>query len=128
MPSKLVIDLNKARRAVTSSTSIIHHYWGAKDKREINNTIKTSLYYMVIYDNEWFDSRLITDLKSALIYSRDIDMFVVFLAEGGGQETIYQPRVFNSQLKLSLDENQPLPPNHESLKFEKLIGGWLYVD
>lgn len=128
MPSKLVIDLNKAQRAVESSASIIHHYWGAKDKREINNTMKTSLYYMVVYDNEWFDSRLITDLKSALIYSRDIDMFVVFLAEGGGGETIYQPRVFNSQLKLNLDENQLLPPNHKSLKFEKLIGGWLYVD
>ena len=128
LPSKLVIDDRKARRAVESSFFIINKYQGVKDWRQINDTIKSSLYYMVVYDNEWLDSRLVSDLRSALIYSRGIDMFVVFLAEGGGQEVFYQPRVFSSQLRLSLDENQPLPPNHQSLKFEKLIGGWLYVD
>lgn len=127
VPSRSVFDEGKARRAVKSSMLIINQYWRAKDWRQINNTIKTSLYYMVVYDNEWFDPRLIADLKAALIYSRGVDMLVVFTAEGGG-EVRYEPRIFSNNLKLNPDIKQPLPYGHEGLKFEKLIGGWLYVD
>jgi hypothetical protein len=127
VPSKRVFDENKARRAVESSMSIINQYWQAKDWQQINITMKTSLYYMVVYDNEWFDPRLVTDLKTVLIYSREIDMLVVFTAEGGG-EVRFQPRVFSSKHLLNVDEKAPLPHKHRELKFEKLIGGWLYVD
>jgi hypothetical protein len=54
-------------------------------------------------------------------------MFVVFLAQTG-EEVTFQPRVFSSLLELNPDEKQPLPFDHNNLNFEKLIGGWLYVD
>jgi hypothetical protein len=127
LPRRSVFNENKARRAVESSMSIISQHWQAKDYRQVNKTSKTSFYYMVVYDDEWFDSRLISELRAALIYSREIQMFVVFIAEGAKQ-VIFQPRIFSSDLKLDPDERQPLPFNHNSLNFEKLIGGWLYVD
>lgn len=127
LPRKVRIDESKACRAVESSMSIVNMHWHAKDVRQINNTIKTSIFYMVVYDNEWFDPRLIEELKIALVYSSNIEMFVVFLAREG-EEVIYQPRVFNSLLKLNPDEKQPLPFDHDNLNFEKLIGGWLYID
>lgn len=141
LPRKMRMDESKAGRAVKSSMSLVNMHWRAKDVRQINNTVKTSIFYMVIYDNEWFDPRLIEELKIALVYSSNIEMFVVFLAKIlvdnprdlnitklGGDDVIYQPRVFNSLLKLNPDEKQPLPYNHDNLNFEKLIGGWLYSD
>ena len=106
---------------------IVNMYWQAKDVRQINRTIKTSIFYMVVYDDEWFDPRLIEELKVALLYSSNIEMFVLFLAQEGADVT-FQPRVFNSLLKLNPDEKCLLPFNHGSLNFEKLIGGWLYID
>jgi hypothetical protein len=128
MPRTAVLDENKAKRTVESSMSIVHQHYMAKSWSQINNTLKTSLYYTVAWDNEWFDPRLIEDIKAVLIYSRDIDMFSVFTAEGGGKVT-FEPRVFRNSLKLNPDiPQQPLPFDHERCSFEKLIGGWLYVD
>lgn len=128
VPRKLVLNEDKAKRTVESSMSVVHQHYAAKDWRQINNTRKQSLYYAVAYDNEWFDPRLIDDLKAVLMFARDIDMFSVFTAEGGGHVQ-FMPRVFSSMLKLNPDiKDQPLPYNHQSLHFEKLIGGWLYID
>jgi len=128
VPRKAVLNEDKAKRTVESSMSVVYRHYLAKDWRQINNTLKTSLYYAVAYDNEWFDHRLIADLKAVLIYARDIDMFSVFTAEGGG-DVKFQPRVFSNRLKLNPDiKSQPLPFDHQSKSFEKLIGGWLYID
>lgn len=123
-----MLNEDKAKRTVESSMSVVHLHYQAKDWRQINNTSKQSLFYAVAYDNEWFDPRLIEDLKAVLIYSSGIGMFTVFVAEGEGK-VIFEPRVFSSELKLNPDiKSQPLPLNHQSVPFEKLIGGWLYVD
>ena len=128
VPRKAVINEAKAKRTVESSMSVVHQHYMAKDWQQINNTRKQSLYYGVAYDNEWFDSRLIDDLKAVLLFARNVDMFSIFTAEGGG-DVKFMPRVFGSYLKLNPDiKSQPLPFDHQSLKFEKLIGGWLYID
>lgn len=128
VPRGLSVNEEKAKRTVTSSMSVVHQHYVAKDWSQINNTVKKSLYYGVTFDNEWFDPRLIADLKAVLIYSREIDMFTIFTVNGEGNVK-FQPRIFRSEYKLNPDiKIQPLPFNHQSLKYEKLIGGWLYVD
>lgn len=128
VPRNRFIDTEKAKRAVESSVKVVHKYWTAKNWVQINNTVKKSMFYGVVYDNEWFDARLVRDLQGILLYSLDVDMFSLFLADGEGEVT-YQPRVFSSLLKLNPDiREQPLPFDHESLHFEKLLGGWLYYD
>jgi hypothetical protein len=128
VPRKAVVNEDKAKRTVESSMSVVHQHYLAQSWSQINKTIKTSLYYGVAFDNEWFDPRLIKDLQAVLIYARDIDMFSVFTAEGDGN-VIFQPRIFRSELKLNPDiPGQPLPYEHQKRSFEKLIGGWLYID
>ena len=128
VPKGLMIDETKSERAIKSSTSIVHQYYIATNWRQINNTPKMSFFYTVVYDNEWFDPRLVADLKAFLLYSRGIDMFSLFRVNGEGEVT-FQPRVFQSNLYLDPDvTRQPLPRNHKSLKFEKVLGGWLYYD
>lgn len=128
VPRSGILNEEKAKRTVESSLSIVHQHYVARSWRQINKTPKQSLYYAVAYDNEWFDPRLVMDIRSVLLYSREIDMFTIFVARGDGK-VVYQPRLFSSSLKLNPDvSDQPLPFNHEKYKFEKLIGGWLYVD
>ncbi len=128
VPRKGLLNEEKAKRTVESSMSIVHQHYAARSWSQINSTIKKSLFYAVAYDNEWFDPRLIADIRSVLLYSRDIDMFSLFMARGDGK-VVFEPRLFSSNLKLNPDiKSQPLPFNSEKCKFEKLIGGWLYVD
>lgn len=128
VPASGVINEKKATRTIHSCHEIIHSYWQAVNWKQINHTHKQSPFYGVIYDNEWFDPRLVWDLRSFLIYSRGIDMFSVFKARGDGK-VVYEPRIFKKNLILNPDiTKQPLPFDHEKLKFEKLIGGWLYTD
>lgn len=128
VPRNLVLNEKKAERTVKSSINVAQHYWHAKNWVQINSTEKRCLYYGVFYDNEWFDPRLIKELRAVLIGSLNIEMFSVFRAEGDGRVR-YEPRIFTRNLKLNPDiGNQPLPFNHEKVRHEKLIGGWLYVD
>lgn len=128
LPRNRLFNEEKAKRTIASSLKVVHNYYEARSFVQINKTPKNSLYYAVAYDNEWFDPRLVIDLQTVLLYSRGIDMFSVFTAEGDGN-VVYQPRVFRKELQLNPDiVNQPLPYDHEKLKFEKLIGGWLYID
>lgn len=128
VPRNRVINEPKATRTVKSSKGLVKQYWQATSWKQINETQKTALYYGVVYDNEWFDHRLIKDLHSVLLLNMNIDMFSLFCARGDGK-VVYEPRVFRRELLLDPHIlHQPLPVGHRQLKFEKLIGGWLYVD
>jgi hypothetical protein len=128
VPRKLVINEKKAERTVKSSIKVVQNYWQATGWSQINSTQKKCLFYGVFYDDEWFDPRLVEELRAVLIGSLNIEMFSVFRAEGDGKVR-YEPRIFARNLRLNPDiSNQPLPFHHEKVKHEKLIGGWLYVD
>lgn len=128
VPRRAQIDESKGDRAIKSVASILKAAHLARSWEQINNTRKQSVYYSVVFDNEWFDPRLVSDLNAFLVYSVGIDMFTLFRVNGEG-EVSYQPRVFNSSLKLNPDiKSQPLPFNHKTITFEKILGGWLYFD
>lgn len=124
----LTINQKKAERAIKTAMPVTKQFWQARNWDEINKTKKTNFYYGVIYDNEWFESRLIKDLSIILVKNMNIEMFTLFVARGDGKVR-FEPRIFSSNLLLNVDiKNQPLPYNHEKLHHEKLLGGWLYVD
>lgn len=128
IPRNRFINEAKAERTVKSSMPVVQHYWQAKDWTQVNKTEKHCLFYGVFYDNEWFDPKLIKELRVVFLGSLNVEMFSIFCARGDGQVR-YEPRIFARKLKLNPDiSNQPLPYYPEKVIHEKLIGGWLYVD
>lgn len=120
----------KTIRLHESAKEIANIFYAAKDFRSVNNAFKQALFYSVFYDDEFLDPRLVSELRAALMYSASIDMFSLFIADGGADgRVVFQPRVFKKELLLDLDcAQQPLPREHARLRFEKLLGGWVYRD
>lgn len=126
---KFVNDKGLSRLIKSIDNTICRTYMKVVDFADINSQYKSTPFYGVFYDNEYFDPRLTKALKTFLLYSRDINMFIIFINTKGSKNIIFQPRIFMSQHKLNPDRHDlPLPINEQILKSEKILNGWVYRD
>lgn len=126
---KFVNDKGLTRLMCSIDFNICKSYTKVVDFADINNQAKELPFYGVFFDNEYMDSRLSKALKTFLIYSRDIDMFSLFIHTKGSLNILFQPRIFMRQHKLNPDRKElPLPINEQILTSEKILNGWVYRD
>lgn len=113
-------------KAITSFGDLPNEVIRVKNYAEINNIVKDTPWYGVIYDNEYIEPQLQEALESFFSLT-DADVLVAYkqVRYATGQKVFKAPRFFKKDVKL---QERSLLPTDDSLKFEVILNGWILND
>ena len=96
--------------------------------RRLNEVEPTTPYWMYMFDNEWMHPYLVDALPNCFMSSASWDYLVfmknINVVEKPKPVITQAPRLFKNHIKIQ--EGTMLPENQESLRFARIMDGWIF--